>query len=94
VASRKYGLISQTPRDTSPREFNKIRVGRSLIKDDAFLDIDYLKPRQKRYKRRDIERAIDTQDIRKLREISEYFFYCSGIYERLCRYMAYIYRYD
>ena len=27
-------------------------------------------------------------------EISNYFFKVSGIYSRLCRYMAYLYRYD
>ena len=29
-----------------------------------------------------------------MREISNYFYKTSGIYNRLCRYMAYMYRYD
>ena len=29
-----------------------------------------------------------------MREISNFFFKTSGIYSRLCRYMAYLYRYD
>jgi len=33
-------------------------------------------------------------DERLLREISKYFYDSSGIYYRLCRYMAFMYRYD
>jgi hypothetical protein len=29
-----------------------------------------------------------------MRDISNYFYKISGIYQRLCRYMAYMYRYD
>jgi len=29
-----------------------------------------------------------------MREISNFFYKTSGIYSRLCRYMAYLYRYD
>jgi len=29
-----------------------------------------------------------------MRDISNYFYRTSGIYQRLCRYMAYMYRYD
>jgi hypothetical protein len=29
-----------------------------------------------------------------MREISNFFYKTSGIYQRLCRYMAYMYRYD
>ena len=39
-------------------------------------------------------RAIDTSDIRAMREISEYFYKISGIYARILRYMAFMYRYD
>ena len=42
----------------------------------------------------EILRAIRDNDVVKLREISNYFFRISGIYSRLCRYMAYLYRYD
>ena len=45
-------------------------------------------------KRSEIEQAIDRQDLRRIREISNYFFYSNGIYQRLCRYMAYLYKYD
>ena len=38
--------------------------------------------------------AINTCDFEKMREISNFFYKTSGIYSRLCRYMAYLYRYD
>ena len=89
-----FGL---TATQSSPRpsvDYNQIRIGRTVLRDDAFLNTDYLKPKQRRIKRAEIERAIDRQDINKIREISNYFYYSNGIYERLCRYMAYLYRYD
>ena len=33
-------------------------------------------------------------DIDKMRQISNFFYKTSGIYSRLCRYMAYLYKYD
>lgn len=41
-----------------------------------------------------VMRALDTRDLPALRKISNYFFNTNGIYSRLCRYMAYLYRYD
>ena len=38
--------------------------------------------------------AIHRGDITKMRQISNFFYKASGIYQRLCRYMAYMYRYD
>ena len=38
--------------------------------------------------------ALARKDYEKLREISNFFYRTSGIYARLCRYMAYLYKYD
>jgi hypothetical protein len=38
--------------------------------------------------------AIYKHDYKTLREISNYFYESSGIYYKLCRYLAYLYRYD
>lgn len=89
-----FGLTSSQSGVRPSVNYNQIKVGKAVLKDDAFLDTDYLKPKQRRIKRAEIERAIDRQDIKKIREISNYFFYSNGIYERLCRYMANLYRYD
>lgn len=89
-----FGLVKLESSTRTPADYNQIKIGRTLLKDDAFIDLDYLKPRQRRMKRADIERAINMQDLNKIRDISLYFFYSNGIYERLCRYMAYLYKYD
>jgi hypothetical protein len=34
------------------------------------------------------------QDFNKMRDISDFYYRTSGIYNRLCRYMAYLYKYD
>ena len=94
TAEHSFGLINSESSTRPSVDYNKIRIGRTVLKDDAFIDLDYLKPKQRRMKRADIERAIDRQDLDKIRDISLYFYYSNGIYERLCRYMAYLYRYD
>lgn len=94
ATEKHFGLVGEQSGVRTPVDYNKIRIGKTVLKDDAFIDTDYLKPKQRRIKRSEIERAIDRQDIKKIREISSYFFYSNGIYQRLCRYMAYLYRYD
>lgn len=94
MTTRDFGLVASQSDTRTPIDYNKIKVGRSVLRDDAFLNTDYLRPKQRRIKRPDIERAIEQQDIKRIREISQYFFYSNGIYQRLCRYMAYLYRYD
>lgn len=44
--------------------------------------------------RADIDLALADRNIIELRRISDTFFVQSGIYSRLCRYMAYLYKYD
>ena len=78
----------------TPIDYNKIRIGRTVLKDDAFLNTDFLKPKQRKVKRSELEQAIERQELNKIRAISQFFFYSNGIYNRLCRYMAYLYRYD
>ena len=39
-------------------------------------------------------RAIVTRDYKKLRMISDFFYAASGIYQTLCNYFAFLYRYD
>lgn len=75
-------------------DFSKIRVGVKTL-EDAILDLGSLhKENPKLADKRTILNAIDKNDYELLREISNYFYKTSGIYNRLCRYMAYMYRYD
>lgn len=76
-------------------EFNKIKVGKTALNGEiATLIRDYHSHYQRKYDKKAVVRAIEQNDLRKLRSISEYFFNISGIYKRLCRYLAYLPRYD
>jgi hypothetical protein len=63
--------------------------------DDAVLDIGTFKKDNRRWGNKYvILRALARKDYVSLREISNYFFEVSGMYERLCKYFAQLYRYD
>ena len=59
---RNFRLIATQSDTHTPQDYNKIRVGRTVLGNDAFLNLDYLKPKQRRIKRSDVERALDRQD--------------------------------
>ena len=76
-------------------DFSKIRVGVKSL-DDAVLLLggDIKKANNRLADKATVLRALQQCDIETLAEISNYWFKVSGIYSRLCRYMAYLYRYD
>lgn len=89
---RLYGNNTQASLD-----FNKIKVGKSTLSGEiAALIGDFRKSsgRGYKYSKAEVERAIENHNVPEMRRISEHFFYRSGIYGRLCRYMAFLYRYD
>lgn len=90
-------LASDTRATQSPFEnvdFSKIKVGAKTL-DDAIYTLGDLKKIDKTLAdKKEILRAMHTCDYAKLREVSNFFYKTSGIYSRLCRYMAYLYRYD
>ena len=75
-------------------DFSKIKVGIKTL-DDAVLTLGDLKKINPRLAdKEEVLRAIQNADFDTMREISNFFYKTSGIYNRLCRYMAYLYRYD
>lgn len=75
-------------------DFSKIRVGLKTL-DDAIVNLnDFKKINPKLGDKDEVLRAIDKCDYGTMRDISDFFYRTSGIYSRLCRYMAYLYRYD
>ena len=75
-------------------DFNKIKIGAKTL-DDAVLRLGYLSKINPRLANKEnILRAIDTYDLKAMREISDFFYKTSGIYARILRYMAFMYRYD
>lgn len=75
-------------------DFSKIRVGLKTL-EDAVVEIGNFKKLNPRLgDKQEVLRAIDNSDYFVMRDISNFFFRTSGIYSRLCRYMANLYRYD
>lgn len=78
----------------TPIDFSKIRVGLKTLQ-DATIDIGSYRRINPRCGDKDfVLTAINNGNIDAMREISNFFYKTSGIYNRMCRYMAYIYRYD
>ena len=77
-----------------PVDFSKIKVGAKTL-EDAILDLGNYQKVDKRLARREaILKSLYDNDYAEMREISKFYFETSGIYSRLCKYMAYMYRYD
>ena len=75
-------------------DFSRVGRGVKALTDAVFKLGDYQRIGPRMLDRDAIVKAIHSYDYTKMREISNYFYKTSGIYQRLCRYMAYMYRYD
>ncbi len=76
-------------------DFSKILLGGKKPLIDAVVAMGDLKKVNPRLADKEtVLRAIDNYDLDSMREISNFFFKTSGIYSRLCRHLAYLYRYD
>ena len=75
-------------------DFSKIKVGAKFL-EDATIEVGSYRKVDTRYGDKvNVLKAINKYDLEALRDISNFFYKTSGIYNRLCRYMAYLYRYD
>ncbi len=75
-------------------DFNKIKIGAKVL-DDAIIKLGNYKNINPRLADKcTVLRAITTYDLKTMREISDFFYKTSGIYARIIRYMAFMYRYD
>lgn len=86
--------VPNSVKETPFTDFSKIKVGIKTL-DDAIFNLGELKKINPRLADKEtVLRAIQSNDTITMREISNFFYKTSGIYSRLCRYMAYLYRYD
>lgn len=76
------------------RDFSKIKVGLKTLEDATFTIGDYQKVNSSLGTKTKVLEAISKNNYLEMYQISNYFFKISGIYSRLCRYLAYLYRYD
>lgn len=97
---KKKGFNMNLAQDTQdimsyqPTDFSKIKVGLKTL-DDAILELGDYSRLDKRLGTKDtVMKAMYDCDYETMKEISNFFYKTSGIYSRLCRYMAYLYRYD
>lgn len=76
-------------------DFSKIKVGVKTLEDALVENVGMYKKISGHLADKEVVlRAINDLDYNLMREISDFFFKTSGIYSRLVRYMAYLYRYD
>ena len=79
-----------------PLDYRKIKVGVKNL-DDAVLNLGSLNANLPKYNgvsKGMIFQALATNDYPELRRISNLFYNVSGMYQRVCDYFAYLYRYD
>lgn len=75
-------------------DFAKLRIGLQSL-EDAVIDLGAFKKNNRALgDKNTILTALANKDYVTLREASNYYYEVSGIYERLCKYFAFLYRYD
>lgn len=88
------GIGDRTEIDRDLLDFSKMKIGLRTV-GDAIIDVGTFQKINKDYGDKEfVLRAINSKKYETLRNISDYFYESSGIYYRLCRYMAFLYRYD
>ena len=92
--NRQETMIKHTGYATPEMNFNKIKIGPQTLDDAIMLVGDLGKANPRCADKATVLRAIANYDLKLMREISEYFYRTSGIYSRILRYMAFMYRYD
>ena len=79
---------------TEGLNYGKIKVSSKTL-ENAILNLGSLKSGNKKYTNKEqIVKALATNDLVFLREVSNYFYRVSGIYQKVCNYFASMYRYD
>lgn len=75
-------------------DFSKIRVGIKTL-DDATVNLGTYKRINPNFgDKQYVLKAINSGNLDRMRQISQFYYRTNGIYNRLCRYLAYLYRYD
>ena len=89
-ADRKQSLIYEG----LPTDYKSIKIHSKAL-DDAILNLGDLKKLNPTLANKEnVLKAIRDYDLKTMREISDFFYRISGIYARIIRYMAFMYRYD
>lgn len=74
--------------------FSSVKVGSKRLNEATLILSDLKKVNPRLADKKTVLEAIDRYDLKAMREISDFFYRTSGIYSRILRYMAFMYRYD
>lgn len=92
IRAKGFSLVEKE--DASIEDFAKMRVGIRTV-NDALVNLGNYRKVNKNYGNKEfVMRAIYNHDSKTLIDISNYFYESSGIYQRLCKYLATLYRLD
>ena len=79
---------------TLPVDYNKVKVNTKTL-EDAVLNLGSLRKVNRNYANKEfIQLALAQRNLPVLREISNFFYATDGIYQQICDYCAYLYRFD
>ena len=97
IRSKGFNIVDTRYRSgyEGPLDYNSIKIGMKTL-EDAVLNLGSLKKVCNRGygDKHVVLRAIHEHNLPLLRDISEFFYNTSGIYSRICDYVAFLYRYD
>lgn len=80
-------------RASEENDFSKMKIGLRTL-EDAVVDLNYFRKLNPNCTKEKVIKAIHEHQYQNLIEISNTFYEVSGIYQRLCKYLAYLYKYD
>ena len=81
-------------RDEDFVDFAKMKVGLQTLK-DANLQMDLSTTANANFKNKtNVLKQIEKRDLTSLADISDFYYESNGLYQKLCRYLAQLYRYD
>lgn len=92
--TRDFGIVKSEKPEYVDVNFNKVKVGPKTLKNDVTADLNFYKKVNSNADQETVLRAINNNDIKTQIQLSNFFYNSNGIYARLCRYMAYLFRYD
>ena len=88
------GYPSYQSADPAPTEYNKIKVGVKTLDDAVIKFGDQKRNNPMLADKSLIYRALAENNMPLIREISNYFYKTNGLYQNVCNYFAFMYRYD
>ena len=94
IKSKGFKMTPANDRSPVDVDFSKIKVGIKSLEDAVYEIGNYKKVHPRYGDKAVVLKAIADTNLEDMRAISNFFFRTSGIYARLCRYMAFLYRYD